>query len=114
MTGISGPVRVVKDTMNAIEHALKSVHLSEFKENEIRCWIDQNNDGYIPKLFTCMFQVQNGQVLLRMEILKDIMTLRCLIIIRGVQYLSLVLRKLVFGHYDQVAHKPGCTSTEDG
>ena len=76
-TGISGPVRVVKDTMNAIEHALKSVHLSEFKENEIRCWIDQNKGGYVPKLY--MFQVQNGHVLLHMEILKDVMTLKCLI-----------------------------------
>ena len=29
-------------------------------------------------------------------------------------YLSLVVRKPVFGVSDQVPHKPGCTSTEDG
>ena len=28
--------------------------------------------------------------------------------------LSLVVRKLVFGVFDQVQHKPGCTTTEDG
>ena len=28
-------------------------------------------------------------------------------------YLSLVVRKLVFGVYDQVRHKPGCTVTDD-
>ena len=28
--------------------------------------------------------------------------------------MSLVLRKPVFGVSDQVAHKPGCTATEDG
>ena len=27
---------------------------------------------------------------------------------------SLVLRKPVFGVFDQVRHKPGCTATEDG
>ena len=29
-------------------------------------------------------------------------------------YLSLVVRKPVFGVSDQVPHKPGCTFTEDG
>ena len=29
-------------------------------------------------------------------------------------YLSLVVRKPVFGVSDQVRHKPGCTATEDG
>ena len=29
-------------------------------------------------------------------------------------YLSLVVRKPVFGVSDQVPHKPGCTATEDG
>ena len=29
-------------------------------------------------------------------------------------YISLVLRKPVFGVSDQVPHKPGCTATEDG
>ena len=28
--------------------------------------------------------------------------------------MSLVVRKLVFGVSDQVRHKPGCTTTEDG
>ena len=27
---------------------------------------------------------------------------------------SLVVRNSVFGVYDQVRHKPGCTTTEDG
>ena len=30
------------------------------------------------------------------------------------EYMSLVVRKLVFGVSDQVPHKPGCTATEDG
>ena len=29
-------------------------------------------------------------------------------------YMSLVVRKPVFGVSDQVRHKPGCTTTEDG
>ena len=28
--------------------------------------------------------------------------------------MSLVVRKLVVGVFDQVRHKPGCTATEDG
>ena len=28
--------------------------------------------------------------------------------------MSLVVRKPVFGVFDQVRHKPGCTTTEDG
>ena len=28
-------------------------------------------------------------------------------------YMSLVVRKPVFGVFDQVLHKPGCTTTED-
>ena len=31
-----------------------------------------------------------------------------------ISYMSLVLRKPVFGVSDQVLHKPGCTATEDG
>ena len=31
-----------------------------------------------------------------------------------VLYLSLVLRKPVFGVFDHVRHKPGCTATENG
>ena len=31
-----------------------------------------------------------------------------------VTYLSLVVRKPVFGVSDQVRHKPGCATTEDG
>ena len=76
-TGETACVRVVKDEMNAIEHALKSVHLSEFKENEIRCWVDQNETGYVPKLY--MFQVRNNHVLLHMEILEDAISIKCLI-----------------------------------
>ena len=29
-------------------------------------------------------------------------------------YMSLVVRKLVFGVSDRIRHKPGCTATEDG
>ena len=29
-------------------------------------------------------------------------------------YMSLVVRKPVFGVFDQVIHKPGCTTTQDG
>ena len=32
----------------------------------------------------------------------------------GLNYMSLVLRKPVFGVSDQVRHKPGCTTTENG
>ena len=39
--------------------------------------------------------------------------IRRVVIIKG-YYLSLVLRKPVFGVSDQVSHKRGCTATEDG
>ena len=32
----------------------------------------------------------------------------------NILHLSLILRKPVFGVFDQVRHKPGCISTEDG
>ena len=32
----------------------------------------------------------------------------------GHNYLSLVVRKPVFGVFDQFRHKPGCTIKEDG
>ena len=36
-------------------------------------------------------------------------------LLHGLQeYMSLVVRKPVFGVSDQVRHKPGCTATEDG
>ena len=37
-----------------------------------------------------------------------------LVMSRYSSYLSLVVRKPVFGVFDQVGHKPGCTATEDG
>ena len=83
----SDPIRIVKDNMNAIQHALKSYHLDkevvikldigELDENEIRCWLDQNNSGNVPQL--CMFQVINSKVLLHMEILENAITLKYLI-----------------------------------
>ena len=76
-TGNNGPVKVVKDNMNANKHALKSVDVYKFDANELRCWIEQNESGYVPKLY--MFQVQNGDVLLHMEILKDVKTINFLI-----------------------------------
>ena len=86
--GNSGePLRVVKDNMNGIAHALKSyqldkgvviiVDLEKFNENEIRCWIDQNKSEYVPELY--MFQVQNDKVMLHMELLGNVMTLNYLI-----------------------------------
>ena len=90
-----GPIRVVKDNMNDIAHALKSYYLDigvvinihlpsggssgsdNFKEAEIRCWLDQNKSGHVPELY--MFQVQDGVVKLHMEILENVMTLRSLI-----------------------------------
>ena len=39
---------------------------------------------------------------------------KVILFIEVLQYMSLVLRKPVFGVSDQVPHKPGCTTTEDG
>ena len=42
-------------------------------------------------------------------------THECYLPVLGVHvYMSLVLRKPVFGVSDQVRHKPGCTALEDG
>ena len=38
----------------------------------------------------------------------------CGIYDNSIVYMSLVVRKPVFGVSDQVPHKPGCTATEDG
>ena len=42
------------------------------------------------------------------------LTTKKLIMLHALNYLSLVVRKPVFGVSDQVPHKSGCTATEDG
>ena len=86
--GNSGdPIRVVKDNVNGIAHALKSYYidkgvvekyqLEEFKENEVRCWVDLNKRKFVPELY--LFQVQDSKVMLHMEELDNVLTLRSLI-----------------------------------
>lgn len=80
----SGTIRIVKDNMNGRQHALKSYHLDkgdiirpnigEFDEDEVLCWLEQNNSGNVPQLY--MIQVINSNVLLHMEILEDVITLK--------------------------------------
>ena len=40
--------------------------------------------------------------------------LTCKFLLTRLYHLSLVVRKPVFGVFDLVPHKPGCTATEDG
>ena len=79
---------------------------------------EHNNSGYFKK----------GLTLLNLDIQNHAMYVTISRCSNGIRYfgspctndidcqpdLSLVVRKPVFGSFDQVPHEPGCTATEDG
>ncbi|KAH3806204.1 hypothetical protein DPMN_134522 [Dreissena polymorpha] len=67
-TGISGDVVVVKDKATGREHGLKTVMISINAVNEVRCWIDLNDSGNVPRMF--LFQIVNNKIEIHMEIIK--------------------------------------------
>ena len=85
---IGDPIRVVKDNMTGIAHALKTYYIDkavveeyqleeEFHENQIRCWCDLNKSTKVPELY--LVQVQDNKIMLHMEVLENTITLSHLI-----------------------------------
>ena len=42
--------------------------ISVFREDEIRCWADMSDSGYVPSLY--LFRIENNKVSIHMEILQ--------------------------------------------
>ena len=66
--------------------------------------------GYQISIAHCLFFIfsrKNPTILQRRFNVIQLLRICC-------SHMSLVLRKPVFGVFDQVPHKPGCTATEDG
>ena len=42
--------------------------ISVFREDEIRCWADMSDSGYVPSLY--LFRIEDNKVSIHMEILK--------------------------------------------
>lgn len=73
----AGDIMVVKDRKSGEEHAYKTMMISYFRKEEIRCWVDLSDSGYVPSLY--LFKIENNKVCIHMEILKDAKTLRSII-----------------------------------
>lgn len=73
----AGDIIVVKDKKTGHEHAQKTMMISVFREDEIRCWADMSVSGYAPSLY--LFRIENNKVSIHMEILQKATTLRSII-----------------------------------
>ncbi|XP_053382522.1 uncharacterized protein LOC128549572 isoform X2 [Mercenaria mercenaria] len=75
--GTSGDVVVVKDRTTGHEHAYKTMMISCFREEEVRCWVHMSNTGCVPSLY--LFKFENNKVAIHMEILENAKTLSSII-----------------------------------
>lgn len=73
----AGDIIVVKDKKTGQEHAHKTMMISYFRKEEIRCWVDMTDTGYVPALY--LFRIENNKVSIHMEILDKAKTLRSII-----------------------------------
>ncbi|WAR16230.1 M3K14-like protein [Mya arenaria] len=72
-----GDIIVVKDRGTGAQHAQKTIMISQFNTNEIRCWVDLNETGYVPHLY--MFRNDGDKVVINMEVLETAKTLDSII-----------------------------------
>ncbi|XP_045182444.2 uncharacterized protein LOC123541112 [Mercenaria mercenaria] len=73
----AGDIVVVKDRKTGQEHAYKTMMISYFRKEEVRCWVDMSDTGCVPSLY--LFKIENNKVTIHMEILKNAKTLRSII-----------------------------------
>lgn len=74
---VANDIIVVKDKKTGEEHALKTMMIADFNDNEVRCWCDMTESGYVPKLY--LFQCRDNKMEMHMEILHEAKTLRSII-----------------------------------
>ncbi|XP_052240545.1 uncharacterized protein LOC127851088 isoform X2 [Dreissena polymorpha] len=72
-----GDIIVLKDIKTGKELAQKTIMISEFRCDEVRCWVALNESGYVPHIY--MFRIVNNRVEIHMEILKHAKTLNSII-----------------------------------
>ncbi|XP_060567149.1 uncharacterized protein LOC132725941 [Ruditapes philippinarum] len=73
----AGDIVVVKDKKTGQEHAYKTMMISYFRKEEVKCWVDMSDSGCVPALY--LFKIENNKVSIHMEILKNAKTLRSII-----------------------------------
>ncbi|PVD32204.1 hypothetical protein C0Q70_07633 [Pomacea canaliculata] len=66
---LAGKVMVVEDIKTGSVHAMKTVMLSEFCTNEIRCWVDLDGSDSFPSLY--LFRLDGRKVVFHMEKLES-------------------------------------------
>lgn len=71
--GLNSQIVVVRDKKMQTDHALKTMMLAYFNENEIRCWADLEGCNHFPYLY--MFKQENGKIKIHYEILDKAVTI---------------------------------------
>ncbi|KAK7484383.1 hypothetical protein BaRGS_00024388 [Batillaria attramentaria] len=61
----AGDIVVVKDNKLDAEHAMKTVMISEFSTDEVRCWVDLGDSESVPSLY--LFRLEGSRVVFHME-----------------------------------------------
>ncbi|XP_050399391.1 uncharacterized protein LOC126816697 [Patella vulgata] len=71
---VAGEIIVVKDTGSNKEHALKTVMISSFRPEELKMWINLNDEDFVPSLL--MVRLEKNKCIFHMEKLENAVTLR--------------------------------------
>ncbi|ESO83098.1 hypothetical protein LOTGIDRAFT_236872 [Lottia gigantea] len=72
--GISGNIFVVKDNKTGIDHALKTYLIAEFRDEELKMWIDLNEEDFVPSLL--LVRIEGNKIHFHMEKLTEVVSLR--------------------------------------
>ncbi|XP_052240541.1 uncharacterized protein LOC127851086 isoform X2 [Dreissena polymorpha] len=72
-----GDIVVLKDIKTGQKHAQKTIMISTFRGDEVRCWMDLNDTGHVPHMY--MFRIVDNKVEIHMEILQSAKTFSSII-----------------------------------
>ncbi|XP_052240040.1 serine/threonine-protein kinase 38-like [Dreissena polymorpha] len=72
-----GDIVVLKDLKTGQKHAQKTIMISTFRGDEVRCWMDLNATGHVPHMY--MFRIIDNRVEIHMEILQSAKTFSSII-----------------------------------
>ncbi|XP_052240534.1 uncharacterized protein LOC127851085 isoform X2 [Dreissena polymorpha] len=67
-----GDIYVIADKKPGVRHAVKTVAIRSFRCDEIRCWMDLNDTGHVPKLY--LVKLEENTVKIHMEALETAIT----------------------------------------
>lgn len=73
----AGDIVVIKDKKLDVEHAVKTVMISEFSTDEVRCWVDLGESDSVPSLY--LFRLEGPKVVFHMEKIEHGVTLEKII-----------------------------------